>query len=251
MIQNQQGLKDRVALVTGASRNIGRAIACALARDGAHVAVHAAHDRGAGAETVRLVQTFGTKALLVMGDLADPASAPRIIDEIGSTFGRLDILVNNAAVRPEQAFAQMSYADWRSVMGVCLDAVFLTTQAALRLIDKSEYGSIINIGGLTGHTGAAHRAHVITAKAGIVGFTKALAHELSAEGITVNCVSPGLIETVRTDGSSPHHHAVTKNLVHRRGKPEEVADMVAYLAGPAARYITGQTLHVNGGAFLP
>lgn len=251
MTARENDLKDRVALVTGASRNIGRAIACALARDGAHIAVHAAHDRESAAETVRQVQGFGVKALLTIGDLANPATAPRIIGEITSAFGRLDILVNNAAIRPEKPFGEMTYADWRQVMGVCLDAVFLTTQAALVPIGKSDRGCIINIGGLTGHTGAAYRAHVITAKAGIIGFTKALAHELSAQGTTVNCVSPGLIETVRADGSLPHHHADTKNLVQRRGRPGEVADMIAYLAGPSGRYITGQTIHLNGGAFLP
>lgn len=244
-------LKDRVALVTGASRNIGRAIACALARDGANVVVHAAQDREAASETLREVQSCGSRGLLVMGNLADPAAAIRIVNDITSTFGHLDILVNNAAIRPEQSFNEMTYSDWRDVMGVCLDAVFLTTHAALKLIAKSDQGSIINIGGLTGHTGAAHRVHVIAAKAGLVGFTKALAHELAGQPVTVNCVSPGLIETLRADGSSPHHHANTKNLVQRRGRTVEVADMVAYLAGPSARYITGQTIHVNGGAYLP
>jgi 3-oxoacyl-[acyl-carrier protein] reductase len=246
-----QDLADRVVLVTGASRNIGRAIACALAREGASVAVHAATDREAASETVRLVEAEGVKAMLVMGDLSDPAIAPRVINEVTGKFGRLDALVNNAAIRPERSFSEMSFAEWRQVMGVCLDAVFLTTQAALSHISRSDRGSIINIGGLTGHTGAAHRAHVISAKSALVGLTKALAHELSAQGITVNCVSPGLIDTLRADGSSPHHHASIKNLVQRRGRPEEVAEMITYLCSSKARYITGQTIHVNGGAYLP
>ncbi len=251
MTELNKDLAGRVVLVTGASRNIGRAIACALAHAGANVVVHAANDHEAAIETARQVEAHGVKAMLVMGDLTDPAVAPRVMNEVISGFGRLDALVNNAAIRPERPFAQMSFTEWRQVMGVCLDAVFLTTHAALAHISKSDLGSIINIGGLTGHTGAAHRAHVISAKSAVVGFTKALAHELSAQGITVNCVSPGLIDTLRADGSSPHHHASAKNLVQRRGRPEEVADMITFLCSAQARYITGQTIHVNGGAYLP
>ncbi len=246
-----QDLTGRVVMVTGASRNIGRAIACALAHEGANIAVHAASDREAALETVRQVESAGAKAMLVMGDLSDPVIVPRVIKEVIAEFGQLDMLVNNAAIRPERAFAEISFTEWRQVMGVCLDAVFLTTQAALPYISNSDRGTIINIGGLTGHTGAAHRAHVISAKSAVVGLTKALAHELSVQGITVNCVSPGLIETLRADGSSPHHHASIKNLVERRGRPEEVADMITFLCSAQARYITGQTIHVNGGAYLP
>jgi 3-oxoacyl-[acyl-carrier protein] reductase len=145
----------------------------------------------------------------------------------------------------------MDYAEWKNVLGICLDAAFLLTQSALEYLETSEQGAIINIGGLTAHTSAANRVHVITAKAGIVGFTKALAHELSPNGITVNCVSPGLIETIKAEGETvPHHHSTRTNILGRCGKPEEVAETVAFLAGPLARYITGQTIHVNGGAFL-
>ena len=195
MTSDEEISTGQVALVTGSSRNIGRAIACGLAAKGIHVAVHAATNRKSAEETARLVQDCGVKALVTMGDLADPSCAPRIISEVIAGLGRLDILVNNAAIRPETPFADMSFSEWRRVMGVCQDAVFLTTQAALVHLKKSGQASIINIGGLTGHTGASNRAHVITAKAGIVGFTLALAHELSPEGITVNCVVPGLIET--------------------------------------------------------
>ena len=240
----------RAALVTGASRNIGRAIALALARAGADVAVHAAADRKAAEETARLVAQCGRKVVVTLGDLGEPEAAGRVVAEAIRGMGRLDTLVNNAAVRPERPFAQMDYGEWRRVMGVCLDAVFLTSRAALEHLERSDRASIINIGGLTGHTGAVDRAHVITAKAGVVGFTRALAHELGPRGITVNCVSPGLIETDRGAAAPPRHHATTANLVGRRGRPEEVADAVAFLAGPAGRYITGQVLHVNGGAYL-
>ncbi|MBT5030787.1 MAG: 3-oxoacyl-ACP reductase FabG [Proteobacteria bacterium] len=253
MTSTDQTNIHQVALVTGSSRNIGRAIACALASNGAHIAVHAANDRVAAEETARLVEECGVKAgvkaIVTIGDLTDPDNAPRIINEVISEFGRLDTLVNNAAIRPESPFAEMAFSEWRQVMSVCLDAVFLTTQACLTHLRESKQASIINIGGMTGHTGAVNRAHVVTVKAGIVGFTKALAHELSPQGITVNCVAPGLIDTVRV-AKDPSHRATSTNPLGRRGSPKEVADAVAFLSGPSARYITGQTLHVNGGAFL-
>jgi 3-oxoacyl-[acyl-carrier protein] reductase len=251
MTSEDQAQPGRVALVTGSSRNIGRAIACALAKDRMNVAVHGVTNKEAADETARMVEEHGVKAMVTMGDLSDPQSAPRIINDVINEFGRLDVLVNNAAVRPESPIADMDYAEWKNVLGICLDAAFLLTQSALEYLETSEQGAIINIGGLTAHTSAANRVHVITAKAGIVGFTKALAHELSPNGITVNCVSPGLIETIKAEGETvPHHHSTRTNILGRRGKPEEVAETVAFLAGPLARYITGQTIHVNGGAFL-
>lgn len=243
-------LVGKVALVTGASRNIGRSIACALADDGADIVVHVGRDEAAGRETVAEVEKRGRRALLISGDLSDPEKAPALVRQAGEAFGRIDILVNNAAIRPEASIREMRFADWRNVMGVALDAVFLVCQAALPYLEKSDAGTIINLGGMTGHTGAAHRAHVIAAKAGVVGFTKALAHELAEDNITVNCIAPGLIDTVRA-GGGPKHHASAKNLVGRRGTADEVAAAVAYFAGPSARYVTGQTLHLNGGAYLP
>lgn len=245
-------LAGRAALVTGASRNIGRAIAVALASRGADVVVHVARDMKAGAETLAAAEAAGGRASLLSGDLSAPETARRVVDEAAAVFGRLDIVVNNAAIRPEASFADISFEEWRQVMGVALDAVFLVSQAALPHLEKSDQAAIVNLGGLTGHTGAANRAHVITAKAGVVGLTKAMAHELSPKGITVNCVAPGLIETVRfaSEGAAPKHHDTRKTLVGRRGTPEDVAEAVAYLAGRAGRYITGETLHVNGGTYL-
>tara|TARA_R110000824_G_scaffold52692_3_gene146063 strand:+ start:52753 stop:53508 length:756 start_codon:yes stop_codon:yes gene_type:complete len=246
----KQSMPDKVALVTGSSRNIGQAIARTLAENGSHVVIHAAHDLEAAKQSLSLVEACGRQGLITLGDLADPETAPRIMKEVLDRFGRLDTLVNNAAIRPECPFAELSFAEWRRVMSVCLDAVFLITQAALAALQKSPQAAIINIGGLTAHTGASNRAHVISAKAGLVGFTRALAHELSPDGITVNCVAPGLIETVREAGNKPQHHDTRTNLVHRRGLPEEIAESVAFLAGNSGRYITGQTMHVNGGAYL-
>lgn len=241
--------KQRVALVTGASKNIGRAIAIALADQGCDVVIHAAQDEAGARATLLEVEKRGRQGLIVLGDLKDPAVPQKIIEQLKDRFSQLDILINNAALRPETPFAELRYEQWREVMALGLDAVFLMSQAALPLLLKSDQASIVNIGGLTAHTGAKHRAHVITAKAGVVGLTRALAHELSPEGVMVNCIAPGLINT-RRETDAPHHHASRTNLVNRRGEPEEVADAVAYLCGPAGRYITGQTIHINGGAYL-
>jgi 3-oxoacyl-[acyl-carrier protein] reductase len=166
-------------------------------------------------------------------------------------FGRIDILVNNAAGRPEKKFDEMTLADWRCVLAVILDGAFLTVKACLPHLQQSGAGAIINIGGVSAHVGTKHRAHVVTAKAGLIGLTKALAHDLAADGITANCVVPGLIETARDPNAKlPHHHNVSKTLVGRLGEPQEIAAAVHYLAGPSARYITGQALHLNGGMYL-
>lgn len=243
--------ENPVALVTGASRNIGRAIAAALAEHGHNVVVHVAREAQAGEETANAVRNAGTQASVVIGDLSSPGGAAQVVDQAAQAFGRLDVLINNAAIRPESPFAELAYEEWRQVFAICLDAVFLVSQAALPYLCSSGRAAIVNIGGLTGHTGAAQRAHVIAAKAGVVGLTKAMAHELTPNGITVNCVSPGLIDTVRQGVKNPHHHKQRTNLVGRRGTPKEVAEAVAFLCGTDSRYITGETLHVNGGAYLP
>jgi len=246
--------QDRpVALVTGASRNIGRAIAVHLASKGHDLVVHVGQDREAGEETAAAVREAGGHAAVVAADLARPEEIPAMVEAAAGAFGRLDVVVNNAAIRPESVVDQISIEEWRRVMSICLDAPFLVSQAALRHLARSPAGSIVNIGGLTGHTGAENRVHVVTAKAGLVGLTKALAHDLAGQGIRVNCVAPGLIETNRGGVAvhRPAHHASRRNLLGHRGSPEDVAMAVAYLCGPEGRYLTGQTLHVNGGAYLP
>ena len=173
-----------------------------------------------------------------------------MVDETLKKFGRLDILVNNAGVRPEGPFENLSLESWHQVLAVILDGPFLCAQAALPALEKSGRGTIINIGGLTAYTGAQHRAHVITAKAGLSGFTKALAVELSPKKITVNLVSPGMIDTKR-DGADPVHRKSRTLLAPRQGQPEDIAAMVRFLAGPKARAMTGQTVHINAGVYLP
>jgi 3-oxoacyl-[acyl-carrier protein] reductase len=243
-----QELSGKVALVTGGARNIGRAIAIALAEAGANVAIITRTDQAAADDTVSALRQRGVTAESFLADVADEGQVNATVDAVVKRFGRLDILVNNAAVRTEVPFAELSFAEWRRIIGITLDGAFLCAKATLPALAASG-GTIINIGGLTAYTGGEHRAHVIAAKAGLDGLTRALAVELAPQGITVNLVSPGLIETMRA-GSSPQHHKTRGTLVGRRGTPEEVAGMVRYLAGPGSRFITGQTIHVNGGAYL-
>jgi 3-oxoacyl-[acyl-carrier protein] reductase len=245
-----QELEGSVAIVTGAARNIGRAIALDLADAGAAVTVLARSDFAGVKSVAAEIEARGGRALAIQADVTRLDDVRRMVDETLKKFGRIDILVNNAGVRPEGPFEDLSLESWRQVLAVILDGPFLCAQAALPALEKSGRGTIINIGGLTAYTGAAHRAHVITAKAGLDGFTKALAVELGPKGITVNLVAPGLIETKR-DGAEPVHRKTRTILAPRRGQPEDIAAMVRHLAGPKARAMTGQTIHINGGVYLP
>jgi 3-oxoacyl-[acyl-carrier protein] reductase len=243
-------LAGRVAIVTGAGRNIGRAIALALADAGAAVVVNGRADRAAVDAVVADIESRSGKALAAMADVSDEAAVERMVAATVERFGRVDVLVNNAAVRPEKPFESLSLSDWRAVHSVILEGAFLTVKAALPQLKSSGSGAIVNIGGMSAHTGAKHRAHVIAAKSGLVGFTRALAHDLAQYGVTANCVVPGLIDTVRVSGMVPQHHLSAKTLAGRFGTPDEIAAAVRFLAGPSARYITGQAFHVNGGAYV-
>lgn len=246
-------LAGKVAIVTGSARNIGRAIALALAEAGASVVINA-RSRSAEADSVAAeVEKLGGRALVQPADIAVPAQAEALIAAAVAGFGRLDILINNAAIRRESPIESLAYEEWREVMGVVLDGAFLCAKAALPHLKAAGGGSIVNIGGLSAHTGAANRAHVVAAKSALPGLTRALAHDLAPHGVTVNCVVPGLIDTPRggTSPLAPAHHRTHATLLGRKGKPQEVAAMVRMLCGPDSRYITGQTIHVNGGAYLP
>jgi len=244
-------LTGKVAVVTGAGRNIGRAIALALAEAGAFVLINARSNRNEAAAVAREIETAGGKAVVHIGDVADAKAVQAMADAAIKVFGRIDFLVNNAALRREKSFAEMDYAEWREILDVTLDGTFHCIKACLPALQKSGAGTIVNIGGLSAHTGARNRAHVVAAKAGIVGFTRALANDLASDGITVNCVVPGLIGTPRPkDKPEPAHHLTHNTITGARGKPEDVAAMVRFLCGPAARYITGQAIHANGGAYM-
>jgi 3-oxoacyl-[acyl-carrier protein] reductase len=244
-------LDGKVAIVTGAGRNIGRAIALALAESGASIVVNTRSNRAEAEAVAREIEATGSRALVHLGDVADAAAVQAMADAAVQQFGRIDILVNNAALRREKPFSEMSYAEWREIMDVTLDGTFHCVKACLPALRKSGAGSIVNIGGLSAHTGARDRAHVVTAKAGIVGFTRALAHDLADDGIAVNCVVPGLIGTPRPkDRPEPAHHLTHQTITGERGRPEDVAAAVRFLCGPGARYINGQAIHANGGAYL-
>jgi 3-oxoacyl-[acyl-carrier protein] reductase len=244
-------LAGRVAIVTGAGRNIGRAIALALADAGASIVVNARDSRAEAEAVAREIEAGGTKALVQLGNVADAAAVQAMADATYKHFGRIDILVNNAALRREKPFSEMDYSEWREILDVTLDGAFHCVKACLPSLRKSGAGTIVNIGGLSAHTGAKDRAHVVTAKAGLIGFTRALAHDLAADGITVNCVVPGLIGTSRPkDKPEPAHHLTHQTITGERGRPEDVAATVRFLCGPGARYINGQAIHANGGAYL-
>jgi 3-oxoacyl-[acyl-carrier protein] reductase len=244
-------LAGRVALVTGAARNIGRAIARELAAAGASVVVNARSSKAALDTVAAEIVAEGGQALTMLADVTDRAAVESMVEAARATFGRIDILVNNAAVRAEAPLEAIDYAAWRRVLDVTLDGAFFCVQACLADLRASGAGRIVNIGGLTGHTGTARRLHVVTAKAGLAGFTRALAHDLGPDGVTVNCVAPGLIETERsTSSGTAEHRRQRATLVPNAGMPEDVARMVRHLCGPAGRFITGQTIHVNGGTHL-
>jgi 3-oxoacyl-[acyl-carrier protein] reductase len=245
-------LSGRVAIVTGSARNIGRAIALALARAGAAVVVTTLQSADAAEDTAQEIRAGGGRAIVKLADIREPAQARALVAAAVEAFGRLDILVNNAAVRHETDLATVSYEEWRAVVSVILDGAFLVTQACFAHLVRSDCGSVINIGGMTAHVGAPRRVPLITAKIGLVGMTRALAHDFAPHGVTVNCVVPGLMTTVRGHSATASLHSAGKPApIGRRGAPDDVASLVRYLSGPQARYVTGQTIHANGGGFMP
>lgn len=246
-------LDGHVALVTGGGRNIGRAIALALAEHGADVAVCARHPEQVEAVAGE-IKAMGRRALAVVADVGDPSQVVAMVQQIEDKLGPVDILVNNVGVRPKQSILEMSFDDWDRIIRVNLSSAFYCAKAVVPRMMEKRYGRIINISGRSGFSGQADRAHVVTSKAGMHGLTKALAHELAPYGITVNTVSPGHIDTTRSADSPPIADAaqlVQSVPLGRLGLPEEIAAACVYLASPAAAYVTGQVLHINGGALMP
>jgi len=254
MAQGQDGeLAGRVALVTGAVRRIGRAIALALADSGAAVVINARTSRDEAEAVAAEIEAQGGQALVHLADVTDEAAVQAMVDAALARFGRLDILVNNAADRQQAPLTAISLAEWRHITGIIMDGAFLCARACLPPMIAAGGGTIVNIGGVSAHVGAHHRAHVITAKAALVGLTKAIAVEFADRGITANCVVPGKIggERSRTSGESPPMGGGAGPLVGREGTSEEVAAVVHQLCLAESRYITGQTIHVSGGMYLP
>jgi 3-oxoacyl-[acyl-carrier protein] reductase len=239
-------LEGHVAIVTGSARNIGRAIAKGLAESGAAMIINARRSKEEAEAVAAEIVACGGRARAVMADVSRPEGAQHLIAEAVAAFGRIDVLVNNAAVRMDSPVEQISVDEWRTVVANILDTSFFCSQAAVPHLKRNGSGAIINIGGVSGHAGVNHRAHVSAAKAGVAGLTRALAAELASAGITVNCVAPGRIETIRS-GELPAHFRERPTPLGRGGRPDEVAAMVQHLAGPGGRFITGQIIHVNGG----
>jgi 3-oxoacyl-[acyl-carrier protein] reductase len=242
----------KVALVTGSALNIGRAIALALAGDNYRVMTTARQSEADARETARLVRESGSDADTFMADISDHTQAEALVAATVARFGRLDVLVNNASIRRQTKFADMTPAEWREIMGTTIDGAFYCAHAAAPHIIAAGGGTIINLGGISSHVGAMGRVHAITAKAGMLGLTRALSKELAGNNITVNTVVPGSIETVRGFAAGGNHGraALPDSPLGRRGRPEEIAAMVRFLCSDQARYITGQSMHVNGGAYV-
>jgi 3-oxoacyl-[acyl-carrier protein] reductase len=242
-------LTGQIALVTGASRGIGQAIADALMQAGAKVIGTATTAEGAAAIDARLKANGGRGVAL---NVTDPKACEDIIDLIVKDFGGIQILVNNAGITRDQLAMRMKPEEWTDVIDTNLSAVFRLSQAVLRPMMKARSGRIINITSIVGHMGNPGQANYAAAKAGVSGMTRALAREIGSRNITVNCVAPGFIDTDMTRAlSEEQQNALKANIpLARLGTPEDVAQAVAFLASPAAAYITGNTLHVNGGLYL-
>jgi 3-oxoacyl-[acyl-carrier protein] reductase len=247
-------LIGRVALVTGSSRRIGREIALALAAAGAGIVVHGRKDNDAAEKVRREAEALGVKASAALGDVSDRAAVGAMIDAAVACHGRLDILVNNAAVRRRRALGEISAAEWREVVGIILDGAFNCAQAAAPHLVRGGKGRIINIGGDSAFTGAREHAHVVAAKSGLSGLTRALAADLGPQGVTVNMVSPGLVEAKEDDpklvAQRRQHYTADRFPLGRPGTPHDIASAVVALAGDGLAYVTGQTVHVNGGFFM-
>ena len=242
-------LTNQVALVTGASRGIGQAIADELALCGAIVIGTATSEPGANAISERLSASKGIGKVL---NVTEGAACDAMIEDIVKQFGRIDILVNNAGITKDQLAMRMKEDEWSDVIATNLSSVFKLSQAVLRPMMKARSGRIINITSIVGHMGNAGQANYAAAKAGVADMTRALAREIGSRNITVNCVAPGFIDTDMTRAlSEDQQNSLKANIpLARLGTPEDVAQAVAFLASPAGAYITGNTLHVNGGLYL-
>lgn len=242
-------LAGQVAVVTGASRGIGRATAIALARAGAKVVVNYRSQEEAAREVVDIIKQGGGEALALKGDVSQREEAQALIEGTLTAFGRVDILVNNAGITRDNLLLRMRHEDWETVLRTNLTGVFFCCQAALKPMFRQRAGRIINITSVVGLTGNAGQANYAAAKAGIIGFTKSLAKEVASRGILVNAVAPGFISTDMTEnlGEEVRRSFLERIPLGRPGEPEEVAEVVVFLASPASRYITGQVIVVDGG----
>lgn len=239
-------LSGKVALVTGASRNIGRAIALALAAGGAAVAVNARNSREDAEKVAQEIRGSGGKAEAYLADIVDAKSVNAMVEAVVKRFGRLDILVLNASVRKETPFIDMSFDEWKSLTAITLDGSFHCVKGCLPHMIKAGGGAIVTIGGMTALSGAKRRVHGSVGKFGLYGMTRALAKELGEHNIRVNCVAPGQMNTARASDRAARPD-VSNVPLGRRVEPEEIADAVRFLCGPGSKMISGQLIYVDGG----
>ncbi|MGQ9622708.1 MAG: 3-oxoacyl-[acyl-carrier-protein] reductase [Candidatus Caldatribacteriaceae bacterium] len=244
--------EGKVALVTGARRGIGFAIAKTLGRGGAKVAVNDVVSLEEMSETVESLRKEGIDALGYAVDVTSRDGIREMVEDIIKRWGHIDILVNNAGITRDALFVRMKDEDWKAVLDVCVQGTYNCTKEVLRYMMKQRYGRVINISSIVGVIGNAGQTNYSTAKAALLGFTKSLAREVAPLGITVNAIAPGFIDTEMTRRLPEDVRAIWLQQVPMRrwGEPEEVAQLVAFLASQAAGYITGQTIHINGGLFM-
>ena len=249
--ENLQNLRAQVAIVTGASRGIGRAIALELATQGAYIIVNYASSSRAAEALVEEITTAGGQALALQADVSQAEQVDALFNSVMEKCDRIDILVNNAGITRDTLLLRMKPEDWQAVIDLNLTGVFLCTRAASKIMLKQRYGRIINITSVAGQMGNPGQANYSAAKAGVIGFTKTVAKELASRGITVNAVAPGFIATDMTSKLSNTEEILKFIPLNRYGQPEEVAGMVRFLAADsAAAYITGQVFNVDGGMVM-
>lgn len=247
-----QPLAGKVAIVTGAGKNIGRCIAETLATDGAAVVVNGRGDRAIVEETASAIRAAGGRALPFLADISKPDRVAAMVEAAVKEFGGVDIAVSNAGLRRQTPFLEMSIEEWHEILGVALDGAFILAKAVAPEMIKRGGGAFVGLSGISHHAGSSGRIHVNASKAGLEGMIRGLAIELAPHSITANCVAPGSIDTARgPSAGGPHGRGMARDIpLGRQGRVEEIAAMVRLLAGPDGRYITGQTIHVNGGLHL-